>query len=542
MRLEDLDLKELLELDPSGGMVHFSGQRALIIDALALGLLRGELIDTLGERTARGILSRFGYIHGRRLAMAMKSKFKWESPDDWRMAGARVLALQGLFMLDPDSPGAFGPEGGTWRVSYEAEQHLLLKGRSDKPVCWNLCGILSGYLSFVLDQEMYALEDRCIGKGDTACHVVIKSEAEWGGEVEGELAVFKRAGIDDALRDVTTRLKRTESELNERTRKLAVIAKNEEDPAELMARSPGMRKLMELAKTISAIDSTVLITGESGTGKERVARFVHDHSAHAAGPFIAVNCGAITETLLESELFGHARGAFTGATADRPGLFEAANGGTLFLDEVGEITLPMQVKLLRAIQEREVRRVGENKNRSVNVRIVSATNKDLKAEVAGKRFREDLYYRLNVVELAVPPLRLRREDILPLARLLLAESAVYMKRPVDGLTSPAADQLLGYSWPGNVRELANAMERAVAVAKTNRVDLEDLPPQVLQETPLVSGQGTPRLLRDVERDCILGALEKTVGNRRKAADLMGVGVATLYRKLKAYKLLEPDKA
>ena len=542
MRVEDLDLKELLELDPGGGMIHFAGPRALIFDAVAQGLLRSELIDTFGERTARGILSRYGYIHGRRLAVAMKTKFKWDSEGDWRRAGAKILALQGLFMLDPEGPDTFSLEGGSWRVSYEAEQHLLLKGRSDKPVCWNLCGIISGYLSCVLDKEMYALEDKCIGKGDSACHVMIKSEEEWGYEVEGELAVFKRVGIDEALRDVTTKLKRTESELQERTRKLAVIAKIEEDPAELMARSPEMRKLMELAKTIAAIDSTVLITGESGTGKERVARFVHDHSAHADGPFIAVNCGAITETLLESELFGHARGSFTGAAADRPGLFEAANGGTLFLDEVGEITLPMQVKLLRAIQEREVRRVGKNKSRPINVRLVSATNKDLKAEVAEKRFREDLYYRLNVVELVVPPLRNRREDILPLARLLLAESAIHMKRSVDGLTAPAADLLLVYAWPGNVRELANAMERAVAVAKTNRVDVADLPPQVLTLVSLISDKGVPRFLRDVEKDCIMGALEKTEGNRRKAADLMGVGVATLYRKLKAYKLLDLVKA
>ncbi|HTC19220.1 MAG TPA: sigma 54-interacting transcriptional regulator, partial [bacterium] len=201
----------------------------------------------------------------------------------------------------------------------------------------------------------------------------------------------------------------------------------------------------------------------------------------------------------------------------------------------------MQVKLLRALQEREVRRVGENKSRPINVRIVSATNKSLKAEVGDKRFREDLYYRLNVVELAVPPLRKRREDVLPLARLLLAEAAVQMKREVDGLTTPAADQLLSYPWPGNVRELANAMERAVAVAKTNRVDVDDLPPEVRMVMPLVSEKGVPRFLRDVEKDCILGALEKTDGNRRKAADLMGMGVATLYRKLKLYKLLDKLK-
>jgi DNA-binding NtrC family response regulator len=536
VRVEDLDLKELLELNPGGGMVHFAGQRALIFDAVAHGLLRKELIDSFGERVARGILSRYGYIHGRRLAETMKNKFKWDSEEDWQKAGARIYALQGLFMLDPDGPIAFGPEGGTWLVSYEAEQHVLLKGRSDNSVCWTLSGLISGYLSFTSGKNLYALEDKCTGKGDAACHVIIKSEEEWGDEVGGDLAVFKRGGIDEALRDVTTTLKHTESELREKTRKLAILAKIDEDPAELLARSPEMRKLMELAKTIAAIDSTTLVTGESGTGKERVARFVHDHSAHAEGPFIAVNCGAITETLLESELFGHARGAFTGATTDRPGLFEAANGGTLFLDEVGEISLPMQVKLLRALQEREVRRVGENKTRRINVRIVSATNKSLKTEVAEKRFREDLYYRLKVVELAVPALRNRREDILPLARLLLAEAATQMKRSVDGLTAEAADLLIGYAWPGNVRELANAMERAVAVAKTNRVDVMDLPPEVRLVMPLVSNKGVPRFLRDVEKDCILGALEKTQGNRVEAAELMGLGVATLYRKLKLYKL------
>ncbi len=535
MRVEELDLKKLLKVEPEGGVVQFAGQRALIFDALSQGLLRKELIDTFSERTARGILSHYGFIHGQRLAETLKNNFKWDSDWDWQKAGLRILTIQGLFQLDPNSLNDFAGEGGNWCVSYEAEQHLTLKGRSEKPVCWNLCGIISGYMSFVKGREMYALEDKCVGKGDAVCHVRVKAAEEWGSDYKSELDVFRRLGMDDTLRDVASTLKRTESELREKTRKLEKLAEIEEDPSELMARSPEMRNLMELAKTIAAIDSTVLITGESGTGKERVARFVHDHSAHADGPFIAVNCGAITDTLLESELFGHARGAFTGATSDRPGLFESANGGTLLLDEVGEITLPMQVKLLRVIQEREVRRVGENKSRPINVRILSATNKDLKAEVAEKRFREDLYYRLNVVELAVPPLRKRRSDILPLARLLLAEAAIQMKRSVDGLTVPAADRLVEYAWPGNVRELANAMERAVAVAKTNRVDVMDLPHEVLEGIPHLSEKGEPRSLRDVEKDCIIGALEKTDGNRSKAADLLKMGVATLYRKLKAYK-------
>ena len=535
MRVEELDLKELLELDPRGGLVRFAGQRALIFDAVAQGLLRKELIDTFGVRVARGILSRFGYIHGRRMAEAMRTQFKWDSDEDWRRAGARIYALQGLFRLEASGSGSFGAEGGTWHVSYEAEQHLLHLGQADSPVCWTLCGLASGYLSFAAGKEMLAIEDRCMGKGDAACRVSIKSVEDWGPAAADALAVFKREGIDSALQEVTSALKLTERRLRERTRQLARVAQIEEDPADLVARSPEMRRVMDLATTIAKVDSTVLITGESGTGKERIARFVHDQSACADGPFIAVNCGAISETLLESELFGHTRGAFTGATSDRPGLFEAANGGTLFLDEVGEVSLAMQVKLLRVLQEREVRRVGENRNRPIDVRIVTATNKDLRVEVAAKRFREDLYYRLKVVELAVPPLRLRSEDILPLARLLLAESALHMKRPVDGLSAPAADHLLGYLWPGNVRELANVMERAVAVAKRNRIDLEDLPPEVRLAAAPPSLKGAIRRLEDVEKDYILAILAANRGNRTQAASLLGIGVATLHRKLKSYK-------
>ena len=174
MRVEDLDLKELLDFNPGGGLVHFAGERALIFDAVAQGLLRKELIDTFGVRVARGILSRFGYVHGRRMAEAMRSQFKWDTDEEWRHAGARIYALQGLFMLEPGSPAPFASEGGTWRVSYEAEQHLLHLGQADYPVCWTLCGLASGYLSFATSKEMYAIEDRCMGMGDTACHIAIK--------------------------------------------------------------------------------------------------------------------------------------------------------------------------------------------------------------------------------------------------------------------------------------------------------------------------------------------------------------------------------
>ncbi|HEV3026023.1 MAG TPA: sigma 54-interacting transcriptional regulator, partial [Planctomycetota bacterium] len=453
----------------------------------------------------------------------------------------RIYALQGLFMLEPGSSASFGPEGGTWRVSYEAEQHILHLGLSDYPVCWTLCGLASGYMTISTGKEMAAIEDRCMGKGDPACHVTIKPTDQWGDEFNEQLSVLKRESLDTSLKEVAEALKRTEHLLHERTRKLAQVAKVEEDPAGIVTRSPEMRRVMGLAKTIAKVESTVLITGESGTGKERVARFVHDTSARSAGPFVAVNCGAISESLLESELFGHARGAFTGATMDRPGLFEAANGGTLFLDEVGEIPLAMQVKLLRALQEREVRRVGENTNRPISARIITATNRDLIPEVAAKRFREDLFYRLKVMELAVPPLRRRQEDILPLARILLAESAVRMNRAIDGLTGLVADRLLGYPWPGNVRELANVMERAVAVATKSRIILDDLPPEVRSAPPPPGAGEAVRSLKSIEQDHILAALAAKGGNRKQAAKSLEIGFATLQRKLSSYSKLRPPR-
>jgi transcriptional regulator with PAS, ATPase and Fis domain len=298
-----------------------------------------------------------------------------------------------------------------------------------------------------------------------------------------------------------------------------------------------MRELVDLARRVAKVDSTTLITGESGSGKERIARLVHEESTRRAGPFIAVNCGAITETLLEAELFGHARGAFTGAMQDRPGLFEAANGGTLLLDEVGEVSPAMQVKLLRALQEHEVRRVGETRNRKVNVRILAATNRDLAHGVAGGAFRQDLYYRLKVVELHVPALRDRKGDLLPLAHLLLANVALRMKRKISGLSPAAVDQLVRYAWPGNVRELGNAMERAVALARGERVEVDDLPEDIRRTFPkLAVARGAVRPLEDVEKDYILAALELNGGNQTHTAEQLRIGTATLYRRLKSYGL------
>jgi transcriptional regulator with PAS, ATPase and Fis domain len=306
-----------------------------------------------------------------------------------------------------------------------------------------------------------------------------------------------------------------------------------------------MGELVELVRRIAKVDATVLITGESGTGKERIARLIHDESTRAGGPFVAVNCAAITETLLESELFGHARGAFTGASHDRAGLFEAANGGTLLLDEVGEIPAGMQVKLLRVLQEREVRRVGENKSRPINVRVLSATNRDLVHGVAGGAFRQDLYYRLKVVEAHVPSLRDRTADILPLASALLGAAARRMKRDVSGFSPTAIELLLHYGWPGNVRELENAMERAAALAKGSMVEERDLPEElraIITVPPLdpnVRALAGIRPLAEIEKDYIVAALARNGGNQTHTAQQLKIGSATLYRKLRSYGMTSP---
>jgi len=539
VRADDLDHKELLELDPEGGVIRFAGQRALLLDAVAMGLLRKYLVENFGLLAARTVLTQFGFAHGWRMAEAMQAEFNWSSDDDWQRAGTRIHALEGLFRVEAGSKGPLSKEGVTLLASYEAEQHLLHFGRSDVPVCWTICGLTSGYVSRSTGKEIYVLEDRCVGKGDAACHLIGRTRQEWGDERAEELRFFEakrlKECLDVSLDRVTETLKAAEQKLRAHRRALVRVAPGVDEPMGIVARSSGMRQVVDLARRVAKVDSTVLITGESGSGKERIARLVHDQSTRAAGAFIAVNCGAITETLLESELFGHARGAFTGATVSRPGLFEAANGGTLLLDEVGEVSPGMQVKLLRALQEREIRRVGENTSRHVDVRVVAATNRDLAHGVAGGAFRQDLYYRLKVVELHVPALRERRDDILPLARVLLADAALRMKRKISSLTPAAADQLLRYEWPGNVRELENAMERAVALAAGSRVELDDLPEEIRHAFPTpVATRGTVRPLDEVEKDYILAALELNGGNQTHTAAQLHIGTATLYRKLKGY--------
>jgi DNA-binding NtrC family response regulator len=542
MRVGDLHHEELLELDSEGGVIRFAGQRALLLDAVAMGVLRQYLVENFGLTAAHAVLTQFGFAHGWRMAGALQKEFEWETDEEWRRAGSHVSTLEGLFRTQPGGEDPLAKKGAMLLASYEAEQHLLHFGRSDSGVCWTICGLMSGYLSHTAGKEIYVFEDRCLGEGHAACHLLGRTREEWGDEHAEELAFFDSGRLteclDVSLSRVTETLKAAEEKLRAHRRTLVRAVSEVEEPLGMVAKSSNMQHVLDLARRVAKVDAPVLITGESGVGKERIARLLHEESTRAAGPFIAINCGAITETLLESELFGHKRGAFTGAASDRPGLFEAANHGTLLLDEIGDVSAGMQVKLLRVLQEMEIRRVGENKSRPVDVGVLAATNRDLGHGIDRGTFRQDLYYRLKVVELQVPPLRDRTDDILPLARLLLAEALVRMGRKISGLSPRAADQLLRYDWPGNVRELENAMERAVALARGSRVDLDDLPEEIRQVLPRpVASGGTVQPLSDVEKEYILAVLKLNGGNQTRTAEQLRIGSATLYRKLKKWGLI-----
>jgi two-component system response regulator HydG len=330
--------------------------------------------------------------------------------------------------------------------------------------------------------------------------------------------------------------------LKEENRLLRESLESHFDRRNIIGHSPAMVRLMETVAQVAPSEATVLITGESGTGKEMIAGAIHFNSNRRDGPFVRLNCAAVTETLLESELFGHERGAFTGAEKKREGRFRQAHGGSLFLDEISEMSLAMQVKLLRVLQEREITRVGGEEVITVDVRIIAATNKDLLEGIHAGRFREDLYYRLNVVTLNVPPLRERREDIPLLAQHFLKMFSDKNRKEIKGFTPQAMDRLLKYSWPGNVRELMNAIERGVVLSRSEYLDEEDL--SLIPENNSLSWQVWSKdaipadmPLDEVEKATILKTLELTAGNKSEAARRLGVTRRTLHKKLKLYGVM-----
>lgn len=328
-------------------------------------------------------------------------------------------------------------------------------------------------------------------------------------------------------------------QLQEQVKLLSEVVERGTHFGELIGESPPMQRLYDQLARIADSETAVLIRGESGTGKELVARSLHKQSRRRSGPFVAVNCAALPESLLESELFGHARGAFTDARSERKGLFAQADGGTLLLDELGEMPVAMQVKLLRALEESRVRPVGGEREVAFDVRVLAATNRDLESAIEEGRFREDLYYRINVIQLDLPPLRARGTDVLLLAERFVASFAERAGKAVSGLSQQAAEKLLTYRWPGNVRELRNVIERAVALTRYEKLAVEDLPEQVrnYRRTQVYLGGDDPGDLvsmEEVERRYVLHVLQATGGNKTLAARILGFDRKTLYRKLKQY--------
>ena len=324
------------------------------------------------------------------------------------------------------------------------------------------------------------------------------------------------------------RIKRENTQLKHRIEEIS-------SRASIITQDLGMQRLLGTARQIAVTDTSVVIHGESGTGKELLASFIHQHSQRAEGPFVAFNCGALHEEIAASELFGHEKGAFTGANATKIGLFEAAQGGTLFLDEVAEMPLLMQVKLLRVLQERELMRVGSTRPIDIDVRVIAASNRDLKTEVEQGRMRNDLYFRLNVVTLTLPALRERRDDIPLLAYYFLRKFSTMMKRDIQEISTEAMQRLVEYDYPGNVRELSNFIERGVALAQEHTLDIEHLPQNLGSLTVRVfkpEMASTPTTLKEQEMEHILNALKIADGNRTQAAKILGIDRVSLWRKLK----------
>jgi DNA-binding NtrC family response regulator len=329
-----------------------------------------------------------------------------------------------------------------------------------------------------------------------------------------------------------------ERSLRTRVARLQREVEKEYGLGSIIAKSQAMRDVVSMVQRIASSTASVLITGESGTGKELIARAIHYNSSRATGPFVGVNLAAVPEGLIESELFGHKKGAFTDARADKPGLFVEADGGTIFLDEIGELALPLQAKLLRVLQEHEVRPLGATKNTRVEVRVVAATNKNLEAMLADGSFREDLYYRLNVIHLDLPPLRSRPEDIVPLAEHVLVQLGAKQTPQRRMRLSPEAQHLLlAYHWPGNVRELMNVLERGVALCQGELIADDDLPSHVRERRPtdfLGAAVARRMTLAELEREFIERVLEDEAGNKTRAAQRLGLDRKTLYRKLDEY--------
>ena len=538
MKAKHLRLEELMQF--TEGHVSFHGRRLVLHDLKALGQFRRDLIEMVGEDDGRRILTRKGLFWGHADAAAMENLFRWDSTEEWLRAGPMLSRIAGLSSIEMEIRELDLEKGKVhievvWSNSSEVYQHLAEMGQAQHPVCWVLVGYASGYVSACVGREVYFIENQCQAANAYRCTATGKDLQSWGSQIEPHLPFFQATDIRKRVAEMSRQLEQYQEELARQRKELeATVRVPRLEPVE--ARNPAFQRTLELAARVAKFDSTILVTGETGSGKEVLARYIHQCSTRSDKPMLALNCSALPETLLESELFGHRIGAFTGATRNHLGLFEEANGGTVFLDEIGDVSPNLQAKLLRVIQEREIKRVGETHSRPVDVRVISATNQDLEKMVAEGRFREDLFYRLNVVRIRLPALRDRREDILPLATHFMKDCAVRLRMPTLRLAPQSVELLLEYCWPGNVRELQNAIEQAAVLCVDGVLTPDLLPMPRGTVGPGSLSALNQRTLEEVELEHIRRVLEHVEGNRAKAAAILGVGQATLYRKVKRLHL------
>jgi DNA-binding NtrC family response regulator len=478
---QDADLRRLVRFSSEDGTVWLGEHRMLLLHTAALGSLRKELINSVGLEQARRILTRMGFASGARDAELAKKIRGNQSPTDAFFVGPQLHMLEGMvrvtpIKLDMDiSAGKFYGEF-RWENSWESEAHVRDFGPQQEPICWMLIGYASGYTTEFMGRFVLFKEVECSACGTPHCRIVGKPVEQWP-DADQYTPYYESDSIVSRLLELRTEVDVLRSSLQQQYR-----------IDNLIGDSPAFRNAYELVSKAATTNVTVLLTGETGVGKERFARALHDLSSRRDGPFVAVNCAALPDDLVESELFGVEKGAYTGAHASRAGKFERADGGTLFLDEIGDMPLAAQAKLLRVLQEGEVERLGDDHTRRVNVRVVTATNAELEAAVKAGRFRSDLYYRLNVYPIAVPPLRERALDIPHLAKAMLQRFGTMHGKRFEGITDKAMKALKSYAWPGNVRELENMIERGVILAPNDGwVELNHLSPCLEGVTDRESG-------------------------------------------------------
>ncbi len=476
------DLRARLLFCAETGQIWLHEHRMLLVHSEAQATLRWELIDTLGMDRARGFLTRMGYAAGMRDFELALTRTKSENDFDVFMTGPHLHMLEGGAKVTPvkvqfdRSAGTFYGEF-LWENSWEGQWHRHRYGVCSEPMCWSQIGYACGYTSAFMGRQVLYKEVECVGMGANNCRIIGKPVEEWE-DATDYTRFLNRESIAEQLIDLQTQVVQLRAAINEK----------EKLPADIVGNSPAFRAAYELLKQAAKSQITVLLLGETGVGKEVFARSLHEMGARHSESFIAINCAAIPHDLVEAELFGVEKGAYTGALTSRPGRFERANGGTLFLDEIGDLPLSAQAKLLRVLQEGEIERLGDQKTRKVNVRLVAATNADLKLLVKEGKFRSDLYYRLNAYQIAIPPLRERKVDIPLLAKNFLEKYSAIHGKKLRGFTDKSKRTLLAYSWPGNIRELQNVIERGVILAPGGtRIEVDQMFPSYNEDHSLEFG-------------------------------------------------------